>query len=96
MNPEDSAHGPNAIYANRALCHAYRAAAVGTAFTALSYLAPEEILLPITLRAWLLFEVSQILRYGVKACLVGRQAGRALRLSLYEGAFLSILRGVSK
>ena len=96
MSPEASAYCPNAIYANRALCHAYWAAAVGTTYTALSYLVPEEMILPITFGAWLLFEVSQIFRFAVKARRAGSRDGRSLRLSLYEGAFLSIPSGVSK
>ena len=96
MSTEETAYAPNAIYANRALCHAYRAVAAWTTYIALSYLVPEDVILPSASGAWLLSEVSQIIRYVGKAPRAGSRDGRSLRLSLYEGAFLLIPKGVSK
>ena len=40
--------------------------------------------------AWMLFEFGQIIRYGVKSIKAGIRDGRALTLSIREGALVSI------
>ena len=83
---------PNAVYANRAISHAYWAlgvAAVGAALHLLD-LAPADRFLDIILGIWILFEFSQIIRYGVKSIKAGIRDGRLLAISIHEGAFVSI------
>jgi hypothetical protein len=82
----------NAVYANRALSHAYRALGV-VAVSALLHLLdldPADRFLDITLGAWIVFEFSQIIRYGAKSIKAGRRDGRTLTISIHEGAPVSI------
>lgn len=85
----------NAVYANRALSHAYRALGVAavSALLHLLDLAPADRFLDITLGAWIVFELSQIIRYGAKSIEAGRRDGRTLAISIHEGALVSIPEG---
>ena len=47
-------------------------------------------LLDIVWGAWMLFEFSQIVRYGVKSIKAGIRDGRVLAISIREGALVSI------
>lgn len=84
---------PNAVYANRALNHAYWALGVTVAFMLLRSVGPAEALLEALWAAWMLFEFSQIIRYGIKSIKAGIRDGRSLTLSIREGAFVSIPEG---
>ena len=83
---------PNAVYANRALSHAYRAlgVAVVSALLHLLDLDPADRFLDIVLGLWTLLEFSQIALYGVKSIKAGIRDGRVLAISIREGAFVSI------
>ena len=83
---------PNAVYANRALSHAYWAPGVAAVSAALHLLdlAPADRFLDIILGIWILFEFSQVIRYGVKSIKAGIRDGRVLAISIHEGAFVSI------
>ena len=84
---------PNAVCANRALSHAYWALGVTVVFMLLRSLEPAEALLEALRALWMLFEFSQILRYGIKSLRAGIRDGRSLTLSIREGAFVSIPEG---
>lgn len=83
---------PNAVYANRALSHAYWAlgVAVVSALLHLLDLDPADLFLDIVLGLWILLEFSQIALYGVKSIKAGIRDGRVLAISIREGAFVSI------
>lgn len=83
---------PNAVYANRALSHAYWALGVAavSAILHLLDLDPADRFLDIILGIWILFEFSQVIRYGVKSIKAGIRDGRVLAISIHEGAFVSI------
>lgn len=98
MSPKPGTYSlthPNAVYANRSLSHAYWALGVAavSAILHLLDLAPADRFLDIILGVWIIFEFSQILRYGVKSIKAGIRDGRALTLSICEGAFVSIPEG---
>lgn len=84
---------PNAVYANRALNHAYWALGVTVVFMLLRAVGPAEALLEALWGLWMAFEFSQIIRYGIKSIRAGIRDGRSLRLSIREGAFVSIPEG---
>lgn len=81
---------PNAVYANRALNHAYWALGVTIFVMVLHSLTAADGLLDIVWGIWMAFEFSRIIRYGVKSLKAGRREGRVLTLSIREGAFVSI------
>ena len=81
---------PNAVYANHALNHAYWALGATVLVMILHSLTAAGGLLDIVWGAWMLFEFSQIIRYGVKSIKAGIRDGRTLTLSIREGAFVSI------
>ena len=83
----------NAVYANRALNHAYWALGVTAVFMLLRSVGPAEALLEALWALWMLFEFSQIIRYGIKSTKAGIRDGRSLTLSIREGAFVSIPEG---
>lgn len=85
---------PNAVYANRALSHAYWALGVTVVFMLLRAVGQAEALLAALWALWMTFEFSQIIRYGIKSILAGVRDGRSLTLSIREGAFVSIPAGV--
>ena len=86
---------PNAVHANRALNHAYWALGSTIFVMVLHTVAPAAAdgLLDAVWGAWMLFEFSQIIRYGIKSLKAGRQDGRVLAFSIREGAFVSIPEG---
>lgn len=86
---------PNAVYANRALSHAYWAlgVAVVSALLHLLDLDPADRFLDIILGVWIIFEFSQIIRYGIKSLKAGIRDGRVLAISIHEGALVSIPEG---
>lgn len=96
MSPKPGTYSlthPNAVYANRALNHAYWALGVAavSALLHLLDLDPADRFLDIILGIWILFEFSQIALYGVKSLKAGRRDGRVAALSIREGAFVSRL-----
>lgn len=98
MSIEPTAYSPDARYANRALSHAYWAlgVAIGLAVLHSLPLPPADGIVEITWGAWTLFEVVQVVRYAVKARKAAARDGRSIRLSIYEGAFLSAPKEQSK
>lgn len=89
-NMSYSLTSPNAVYANRALNHAYWALGATIFVTVLHSLTTADDLLNSVWGVWMAFEFSQIIRYGTKSLKAGRRDGRVLTLSIREGAFVSI------
>lgn len=81
---------PNAVYANRALNHAYWALGVTAVFMLLRSFGPAEALLEALWALWMLFEFSQIIRYGIKSIRAGVRDGRVLTISVRERALVPI------
>ena len=94
MSPKTGTYSltsPNAVYANRALSHAYRALGAAIAVTILHSLTVADPLPDLVGGIWIIYEFSQIIRYGAKSIKAGRRDGRVVTLSISEGAFVSIL-----
>ena len=81
---------PNAVYANRALNHAYWALGATIFVMVLHTLPAADGLLDAVWGVWMLVEFSQIVRYGVKAIKAGIRDRRVLAFSIREGAFVSV------
>lgn len=81
---------PNAVYANRALNHAYWALGATIFVMILHTVTSADGLLDVVWGVWMAFEFSQIIRYGVKAIKAGIRDGRVLAISIREGALVSI------
>lgn len=93
MSPKPGTYSltsPNAVYANRALNHAYWALGATIFVMILHTLTSADGLLDTVWGAWMLFEFSQIVRYGVKSIKAGIRDGRVLAISIREGALVSI------
>lgn len=93
MSPKPGTYSltsPNAVYANRALNHAYWALGATIFVMILHTLTSADGLLDIVWGAWMIFEFSQVVRYGVKAIKAGIRDGRVLAISIREGALVSI------
>lgn len=93
MSPKPGTYSltsPNAVYANRALNHAYWALGATIFVMVLHSLAAADGLLDIAWGAWMVFEFSQIVRYGIKAIKAGIRDRRVLAFSIREGAFVSV------
>ena len=93
MSPKPGTYSltsPNAVYANRALNHAYWALGATVFVMVLHTLTSADDLLDIVWGAWMIFEFSQIIRYGVKSIKAGIRDGRVLAISIREGALVSI------
>lgn len=93
MSPKPGTYSltsPNAVYANRALNHAYRALGATIFVMVLHTLTAADGLLDIVWSVWMVFEFSQIIRYGVKSIKAGIRDGRVLAISIREGALVSI------
>lgn len=81
---------PNAVYANRALNRACRAAGAVIFIMILSLISKDTPALVAAGCLWMLLEIPQVVVYGIKAFKAGRRDGRVLTLSIHEGAFVSI------
>ena len=93
MSPKPGTYSltsPNAVYANRALNHAYWALGATIFVTIFHTLTSADGLLDVVWGAWMIFEFSQIIRYGVKSIKAGIRDGRVLAISIREGALVSI------
>lgn len=93
MSPKPGTYSltsPNAVYANRALNHAYWALGATIFVMVLHTLPTADGLLDIVWGAWMVFEFSQIVRYGIKAIKAGIRDRRVLAFSIREGAFVSV------
>ena len=93
MSPKPGTYSltsPNAVHANHALNHAYWALGATISVMILHTLAAADGLLDIVWGVWMVFEFSQIVRYGVKAAKAGIRDRRALAFSIREGAFVSV------
>lgn len=98
MSPKPGTYSltsPNAVYANRALNHAYWALGATIFVMILHTLTPADGLLDIVWGVWMIFEFSQVIRYGVKSIKAGIRDGQTLTLSIREGAFVSIPGGAA-
>lgn len=96
MSPKPGTYSltsPNAVYANRALDHAYWAAGATLVVMVLHTLTSVDGLLDLFWGVWMLFEFSQIVRYGAKSIKAGIRDGRVLAISIREGALVSIPEG---
>ena len=76
---------PNAVYANRALNHAYWALGATIFVMILHTVTSADGLLDVVWGVWIAFEFSQIIRYGVKAIKAGIRDGRVLAISIQIG-----------
>lgn len=93
MSPKHGTYSltsPNAVYANRALNHAYWALGATFFVMILHTMTSADGLLDVVWGAWMLFEFSQVVRYGVKSIKAGIRDGRVLAISIREGALVSI------
>lgn len=93
MSPKPGTYSltsPNAVYANRALNHAYWALGATIFVMVLHTMTSADGLLDVVWGAWMIFEFSQIVRYGVKSIKAGIRDGRVLAISIREGALVSI------
>lgn len=81
---------PNAVYANRALNHAYWALGATIFVMVLHTMTSADGLLDAVWGLWMVFEFSQIVRYGVKSIKAGIRDRRVLAFSIREGAFVSV------
>lgn len=91
MSPKPGTYSltsPNAVHANHALNHAYWALGATVFVMILHALAAADGLLDIVWGVWMVFEFSQIVRYGVKSIKAGIRDRRALAFSIHEGAFV--------
>lgn len=80
----------NAVYANRALKHAYWALGASVVAAVLRPALPAEAPLELVWGLWMLLELPQIGYFGVRAIKAGIRDGRVLAISIREGAFVSI------
>lgn len=93
MSPKPGTYSltsPNAVHANHALNHAYWALGATIFIMVLHTLNSADGLLDIVWGAWMLFEFSQTIRYGIKAIKAGIKDRRVLAFSVREGAFVSV------
>lgn len=93
MSPKPGTHTLthlNAVYANRALNHTYWALGATIFVMVLHTLPAADGLLDAVWGAWMAFEFSQIVRYGVKSIKAGIRDRRVLAFSIREGAFASV------
>lgn len=98
MSPKPGTYSltsPNAVYANRALNHAYWALGATIFVMVLHTLTSADGLLDVVWGAWMLFEFSQIISYGIKSIKAGIRDGRVLAISIREGALVSIPEGAA-
>ena len=93
MSPKPGTYSltaPNAVYADRALNHAYWALGATIAVMVLHTWIPSGAPLDLVWGAWMVFEFSQIVRYGIKAIKAGIRDRRVLAFSIHRGAFVSV------
>lgn len=93
MSPKPGTYSltsPNAVYANRALNHAYPVAGFTILAMALHTTTLADGLVDLMWGAGVLAAFAQIIRYGVKSIKAGARDGRILAISIREGAFVSV------
>ena len=93
MSPKPGTYSltsPNAVHANHALNHAYWALGATGFVMVLHTLTSAGGLLDIVWGVWMVFELSQIVRYCVKSIKAGIRDRRVLAFSIREGAFVSV------
>lgn len=81
---------PNAVYANKALKHAYWALGASAAAAALRHVLPASAPLDLVWGLWMLLELPQVVYFWARTLKAGARDGRVLAFSLYEGAFVSV------
>lgn len=93
MSPKPGTYSltaPNAVYANRALNHAYWALGATIFVMVLHTLTSAGAPLDLVWGLWMLLELPQTAYFGVKSIKAGIRDGRTLTISIREGAFVSI------
>jgi hypothetical protein len=93
MSPKPGTYSltsPNAVYANRALKHAYWALGASLAAAILRPVLPTEAHLGLVWGLWMLLELPQVVYFGVRAVDAGIRDRRVLAFSIREGAFVSV------
>ena len=93
MSPKPGTYSltsPNAVYANKALKHAYWALGASAVAAILRPALPAEAYLTLAWGLWMLLELPQIAYFGVKATKAGIRDRRVLAFSIREGAFVSV------
>ena len=81
---------PNAVYANRALKHAYWALGASIVAAILRPVFPAEAHLDLVWGLCMLLELPQAVYFGVRAIKAGIRDGRVLAISIREGALVSV------
>ena len=93
MSPKPGTYSltsPNAVHANHALNHAYGVLGATIFVMVLRILPVADGLLDAVWGLWMVFEFSQIVRYGIKSIKAGIRDRRVLAFSIREGAFVSV------
>lgn len=93
MSPKPGTYSltsPNAVYANKALKHAYWALGSSIVAAILRPVLPAEAPLYLVWGLWMLLELPQAVYFGVRAVKAGIQDRRVLAFSIREGAFVSV------
>lgn len=93
MSPKPGTYSltsPNAVYANRALNHAYWALGATIFVTILHTLLAVEAPLTFVWGIWMLLELPQTVYFGIRAIRAGIRDRRVLAFSIREGAFVSV------
>ena len=93
MSPKPGTYSltsPNAVHANHALNHAYWVLGAAIFVMVLRTLPVAGGLLDAVWGLWMVFEFSQIVRYGIKSIKAGIRDRRVLAFSIREGAFVSV------
>lgn len=93
MSPKPGTYSltsPNAVYANKALKHAYWALGAALAVAILRPVLPAGAPLDLVLGLWMLLELPQVVYFGARAIAAGIRDKRVLAISIREGAFVSV------
>lgn len=93
MSPKPGTYSlssPNAVYANKALKHAYWALGASLVVVILRPVLPAESPLDLVWGLWMLLELPQVVYFGVRAVKAGIRDRRVLAFSIREGAFVSV------
>lgn len=93
MSPKPGTYSltsPNAVYANKALKHAYWALGALLVVSILRPVLPTEAPLDPVLGLWMLLELPQTAYFGARAVKAGIRDRRVLAFSIREGAFVSV------
>ena len=93
MSPKPGTYSltsPNAVYANRALKHAYWALGASAVAAILRPVLPPGSPIDLVWGLWMLLELPQAVYFGFRAAKAGIRDRRILTFSVHEGAFVSV------